>query len=110
MKANGHAPGDFERRRQVDYDPIRVVDFIAMSHKPIPVRRWLVPNWIPMGVVTGLYGPGGEGKTLILQQLMTSCAIGRDWLGLKTKNVKAFGVFCEDDEEDLHIRQYAINQ
>ena len=76
----------------------------------IPERRWLVPNWIPQGQVTKIDGDGGTGKTLIAQQLMTAAALGRDWLGLPVTPCKTFGLFCEDDEDELRRRQALINQ
>src|SRR6185312_14097232 len=33
-----------------------------------PARRWIVRDCIPCGVVTGLYGDGGIGKSLLAQQ------------------------------------------
>lgn len=82
----------------------------ALEGVPIPERRWLVPDWIPQGQVTLLGGDGGVGKSLLAQQLMTSLALGRDWLGLPVMPRKVFGLFCEDDEDELHRRQALINQ
>ncbi len=74
-----------------------------------PERRWLVHEWIPWGNVTMLSGDGGVGKSLLLQQLLTCAAIGRDWLGQRVEPVKAMGVFCEDDVDELRRRQDDIN-
>ncbi len=74
-----------------------------------PERRWLVHEWIPWGNVTMLSGDGGMGKSLLLQQLLTCAAIGRDWLGQRVEPVKAMGVFCEDDVDELRRRQDDIN-
>ena len=82
---------------------------IVLQDRVVPVREWIVHNWIPHGQVTMLGGDGGIGKTLVAQQLLTACAIGRDWLGLPTASFKAIGFFCEDDEEELWRRQVAIN-
>ena len=87
--------------------PFSVVS--AFEGVPIPERRWLVPDWIPQGQVTLLGGDGGVGKSLLVQQLMTSLALGRDWLGLPVTPRKVFGLFCEDDEDELHRRQELIN-
>ena len=76
---------------------------------PAPLRQWLVPGWIPIGEVTGLYGDGGHGKSLILQQLMTSVALNLPWLGMDVSGGRAFGLMCEDSEPELHRRQDAIN-
>ncbi|HWX46888.1 MAG TPA: AAA family ATPase [Roseomonas sp.] len=74
-----------------------------------PARRWTVEDWIPRGVVTGLYGDGGLGKSLLAQQLCTSVALSLPWLGLNVTPGVALGIFCEDSEEELQRRQWAIN-
>lgn len=81
-----------------------IIDPRSWSGKPLPQREWLVENWIPMNHVTALYGDGGMGKTLIAQQLLTSVATGREWLGLKVKRLRSFGLLCEDHEDDLHLK------
>ena len=77
---------------------------------PAPLRQWLVQDWIPIGYATGLYGDGGLGKSLLLQQLLTSVATGRQWLNMDVVGGPAFGFMCEDDPDELHRRQEAINQ
>jgi RecA-family ATPase len=81
-----------------------------LAGKPIPFRRWLVDGWIPFLAVTGIYGDGGTGKTLIGQGLQTSCAAGLPWLGLPTSRCRSFGLYCEDDNDELHRRQADINR
>lgn len=73
-----------------------------------PERRWVVPQWIPEGTVTALYGDGGLGKTLIAQQLLYSAGTGLSWLGMPVPALRGLGVFCEDDEPELHRRHNAI--
>jgi len=70
---------------------------------------WIVPDWIPYGVVTGLYGDGGLGKSLLAQQLQTSTALGRPWLGLSTEKIASLGIYCEDSRDELLRRQAEIN-
>lgn len=77
---------------------------------PAPLREWLVPDWIPIGYVTGLYGDGGVGKSLLSQQLMTCVSLGLPFLGLPVTAGRAFGMMCEDDPDELHRRQEAINR
>ena len=109
------ADSDMERRRfapanpdgYVEPFPYRLVS--EFEGEAIPERRWLVPGWIPQGQVTLLGGDGGVGKSLLAQQLMTALALGRDWLGLPVTPRKVFGLFCEDDEDELHRRQALIN-
>ena len=45
-----------------------------------------------------------------MQQLMTAAAIDKHWLGLPVTPVRAYAVFCEDEDTDIHIRQEAINR
>jgi RecA-family ATPase len=78
--------------------------------KPVPERRWHVDGWLPEGYVSALYGTGGIGKTILAQQLLTATALGSKWLGLDVKQCRAIGFFCEDKEDELHIRQDAINR
>ena len=76
-----------------------------LQGKSAPERRWIVPNWIPRGVVTGLYGDGGLGKTLLAQQLQTATALARPWIGQFAEPVKSLGIYCEDEFEELWRRQ-----
>lgn len=85
-----------------------MVSPVTWSGKPIPQRKWIVDELIPSGSVTMLTGDGGLGKSLLSLQLMTCCALGRHWLGRETAQVRAMGVFCEDDQDELHIRLDAV--
>ena len=64
----------------------------------------------PRGYVTGLYGDGGIGKSLLAQQLLTLVASALPWLGMDVRAGPAFGFMCEDDTDELHRRQEAINR
>jgi hypothetical protein len=84
--------------------PILVFD---INGKPKD-RAWVVPDWIPEGVVSSLSGDGGVGKTLLAQQLLYAAGVGGKWLGMDIKPIRGMGVFCEDDEDELHRRHDAI--
>lgn len=75
-----------------------------------PPREWIVEGYIPKGCVTGLFGPGGVGKSLLLQQLCTSLGMALAWLGLPTQKQTVLSYFCEDDKAELWRRQTAINK
>ncbi len=87
-----------------------LIEPITLDGEPVPARRWLVDGWIPHGEVTVLAGDGGVGKSILDMQLLTCAAIGKDWLGQRTEPCKAIGIFCEDDADELHRRQDAINR
>lgn len=84
--------------------PILVGDFTGSP----PEREWIVPDWLPKGVVSSLSGDGGVGKTLIAQQLLYAAGVGGKWLGLDVPKLTGLGVFCEDDEDELHRRHADI--
>ncbi|HWL69430.1 MAG TPA: AAA family ATPase [Geminicoccus sp.] len=75
-----------------------------------PPRAWIVPDWVPRGVVTGLYGDGAVGKSLAAMQLLSAVALSESWFGLEVAPGRALGVFCEDDEAELQRRQWSINR
>ncbi len=85
-------------------EPIDVGD---LAGEPRP-REWVVPDWIPKGVVSSLSGDGGMGKTLLAQQLLYAVGLGEKWLGINVPQMPGLGVFCEDDEDELHRRHNAI--
>jgi RecA-family ATPase len=99
------------RRPSDDFalDPLEVIEPCIFQDAPIPERRWLWKEWIPLGAVTALYGDGGTGKSLFAQQLMTCCAAGQSFLGFALMRCRTLGIFCEDDRDELHRRQAAIN-
>ena len=70
----------------------------SLAGLALPDRRWIVRDWLPYGVVTGLYGDGGLGKSLLSQQLQTSTALGKPWLALAVEQVVSLGIYCEDFE------------
>lgn len=87
-----------------------IIEPCGWQGQQVPLRRWLVSGLIPFGSVTLLTGDGGTGKSLLSQQLLTCCATGRSWLGLEIARCKAFGIFCEDETDELHRRQSRICQ
>lgn len=78
--------------------------------KEPPRIEWIVDGCFMPGTVTLLSSDGGLGKSLLMQQLCTAAATGRNWLGLPTRRVKSFAFFCEDDRDELWRRQARINR
>lgn len=73
-------------------------------------RDWLVQGAIMRRTVCLFSGDSGLGKSLLMQQLLTCSAMGLDWMGFKVEQCRSYGFFCEDDENELHHRQNAINR
>jgi RecA-family ATPase len=82
----------------------------SLRGKPIPEQDWIVDGWIPVGDVCLFYGDGGVGKTLLSQQLMVCTALGKPWCTLPVHRCISLGVFCEDDNDELHRRQDSIQR
>ena len=80
-----------------------------MGKEP-PAVPWMVDGAFIQGTVAILAGDGGLGKSLLLQQLQTATALGLNWLGMRTKQCRSLAVYCEDDPDELHRRQEAINR
>ena len=77
----------------------------TLSRTPPPPRLWVVQDWLPIGAVTANYGDGGLGKTLAAQLLQTACSARIPWMGLAVMPCRSVGLYCEDDEAELHRRQ-----
>jgi RecA-family ATPase len=90
--------------------PLEIIAPALLQGVAVPAREWIWEGWIPVGAVTALYGDGGTGKSLLAQQLMTACATGALFLGQEVAPCKTLGVFCEDDGDELHRRQVAVNR
>lgn len=71
----------------------------------IPAMQWVVSDWMPRGVVTGLYGAGGFGKTILAIQLQAAAAKGGEWAAQAIERpMRSLGVYCEDSKDELRRR------
>lgn len=75
--------------------------------RPEP-RSFVLDRYIPQRETTLFTGPGGAGKSIFAQQLVTALAAGLSFLGQATIGCSALYVTAEDDERELHWRQYHI--
>lgn len=76
--------------------------------REIPARRWIVPEWIPLLQVSGLYGVSGINKTDFLVQLMMAKSAGLPFMGWELYPAPVYGLFCEDTEEEIVRRAKRI--
>jgi RecA-family ATPase len=90
--------------------PLVAINPTSWEGVPVPERRWIIKDWIPEGYVTALYGDGGLGKSIVIQQLVTCRAVTRPWFGLETQPGRSLYVNCEEKEDELHRRQADINR
>jgi hypothetical protein len=85
--------------------------FTAASVKgPIAARQWVLEGWFPARTVAMLFGAGGVGKTLLMQQLANCVAQGASFMGIDTMEMPVLSVMCEDDAEEVKRRQLNINE
>jgi len=100
---------DEENKRLTGFKPSSI--FCAKNIKKIPPpREWAWDFWMPTGSVTGLSGSGGVGKSTLAQQIATHKAIGKSYLNCSMAKAPALYLTCEDSQEELERRQFAINK
>lgn len=75
-----------------------------------PDRRFVLGTWIPRKQVTSIFGNGGVGKSLLMQQAASHIAMGSSFLGMDTAPMRALYLTTEDDPDELWRRQVAINE
>lgn len=81
-----------------------------VGQQPVPLR-FAIDDLVPIGMVTLLTSAGGAGKTLYMQQIGSAIACGcTQALGKSCVSGKAAGVFAEDPDRALHLRQEKINR
>jgi RecA-family ATPase len=104
--ANGH-----DRRGPASLPAIDRADVARWHGREPPEILFTIEDLVPAGMVTLLTSFGGAGKTLLLQMAGTSVAAGLgDFLGKRALSGRAAGVFAEDPDAVLHIRQPRINE
>ena len=117
-KDYGFDISDF-RRTANDDDPIVIDDKSGLPmgmyrasevSGPVPEREWLLNQWFPKRAVSLLFGQGGVGKTLLVQQLANCIADGEDFFGIETRKMPVLCVLCEDDKDEIDRRQISINE
>ncbi|HQT86527.1 AAA family ATPase [Acidiphilium rubrum] len=106
--ARGAGPDAGPHARPDAPGALRPINPADLEYTPVPDREWLIPDWLGVGYVTGQYGDGGVGKGMTAQALQTSTATGTAWLGYAVTQCRSIGLYCEDDNDELHRRQDRI--
>lgn len=77
-----------------------------------PPRRWLLDDFLPLGIAATVVAPGGVGKSQLLMQLAYSVATGAPLCGhWPVGEAGSVLMICaEDTAEEIHRRVYRIHQ
>ena len=106
VKPQSYTPDENRPERESSFFPASNFEGVI-----VPAREWHVPDLIPANQVTMLGGDGGTGKSLLLQQLAVSTALGRSWIGQDVnKPGCAILISAEDDRDELHRRLADISE
>lgn len=89
------------------FQPTFVSELEGYVAKP---RPWIVDGILMRKTVCLFAGPPKIGKSLLLQQLLSSIATGIPWLTHAVERCRTFGMFTEDPHDELARRQIAINE
>lgn len=103
------ARGPWQAPQKKTFEEFRPFSPIAWEGEEAPRVDYIVQDCFVRGTVAILAGDGGLGKSLLCQQLLTACWTGADWLGHRTVKSRGLAVFCEEERDELHRRQQAIN-
>lgn len=85
--------------------PLDTQPVSTWSNKPSPAPRdWIIEGLVPARRVTSFLADGGLGKTTIAVQIGVHVAMNRQLYGLGVSGGPVLGIFCEDEEDELHRR------
>jgi len=88
---------------------IEYASLADLDTDPPPPRRWIIDQWLPRGTVIALFGGGGIGKSLLVQQIATAVANGVPVLGgSSVTRGPVLAYLCEDDPDEIRRRQRDI--
>lgn len=78
----------------------------SMIDNPPPQRRWLLNDFLPLGVVGMIVAPGGTGKSMFSLQLGASLACGEPLANFWKVGEQGSSLllFAEEDVTELHRR------
>jgi hypothetical protein len=88
--------------------PIRFLDVSAMAASPPPAVPWLAPPVLPRASLTGLYAPGGDGKSLFAAALCGGVGRGTEVAGIKCERGVAIYLDGENGEHEIWRRVHTL--
>ena len=78
------------------------------EREPPPPRSWAIQDLVPNGEVVLIAGTGGTGKSTLALQMAAHLALGRPFLGRKTRKMPAYVISLEDGVDEIKRRFWAI--
>jgi RecA-family ATPase len=94
----------------VQLKPFKTISPIKWHGRQPPPRDWLIDGVLLRKTVCLFSGSGNLGKSMLMQQLISSCAVGKPWLGMQVPPCKSFALFSEDPEDEVWRRQEGISR
>lgn len=85
----------------------RPLDLHLLAGQQAPARVWRRQGWLGAGP-TYLGGPGGSGKSTLVQHEATAGALGRAYFAAECEPYTSLMWNCEDDHDELWRRQENI--
>ena len=83
--------------------PNYVIHSAAFAFEPQPPIEWMIENLIPAVTVSVFYGDPGSKKTYSLLSMAVCVAMGKPWLGMKTKPGKV--LFVDEEMGESWMRR-----
>ena len=91
-----------------DHSPIRFLDVAAMAATPPPPVRWLAAPMLPRAALTGLFAPGGDGKSLLAAAIAAALARGGEVAGIACETGATIYLDGENGEWEIHRRVHTL--
>jgi len=80
----------------------------AWDHPEPAPRKWVLPNWIPEGMITVLFGDGGLGKSYIALYIAMRACLGATFGGLVMDERKTLYIDAELDFDEFQRRAFKV--
>jgi RecA-family ATPase len=103
QRINGTAVWPERQRAKLQW-----LDMSMWDREPIPDRKWVIRDRVPLRQAGLFSGEGGTGKSIIELMKDVAHVAAKDWLGSMPEPGPAFYLGAEDDVDEIHIRLAAI--
>lgn len=93
-------------------DGIVTIDFARLLGEPAPDIEYIFEGMLPRGILSGLDGQGGLGKSSLIQELIMSAACGKTLINSFVPPTSMKVLWCqgEDNEEEIHRRTKKVQR